>query len=79
MMLFSLNLCFQNESVEKRETCLEATFHLISLRLVEVDDFIASLWNVHLSVKEEGYVQVAQSTPEWYNTWMLMVNPSPCP
>lgn len=25
--------------------------------LLEVDDFIAKLWNVHLKVKEEGYVQ----------------------
>lgn len=25
--------------------------------LVEVDDFIANLWDVHLAVKEEGYVQ----------------------
>lgn len=27
-------------------------------RLVEVDDFIAKLWAVHLAVKKEGYVQV---------------------
>lgn len=25
---------------------------------MEVDDFIAGLWNVHLVVKKEGYVQV---------------------
>ena len=27
-------------------------------RLVEVDDFIAKLWDIHLTVKKEGYVQV---------------------
>lgn len=27
-------------------------------RLIEVDDFIAKLWEVHLAVKKEGYVQV---------------------
>ncbi|CAL8582181.1 Glutathione synthetase [Xanthoria parietina] len=26
-------------------------------QLIEVDDFIASLWNVHLEVEKEGYVQ----------------------
>lgn len=26
-------------------------------RLIEVDDFLANLWKIHLSVKEEGYVQ----------------------
>ncbi|KAI4113711.1 MAG: hypothetical protein LQ338_008126 [Usnochroma carphineum] len=26
-------------------------------KLIEVDDFIANLWNVHLEVEEEGYVQ----------------------
>ncbi|KAL8819050.1 MAG: hypothetical protein Q9223_002428 [Gallowayella weberi] len=26
-------------------------------RLIEVDDFIAKLWNVHLEVEKEGYVQ----------------------
>jgi len=25
---------------------------------MEVDEFIANLWNVHLAVKKEGYVQV---------------------
>ena len=28
-----------------------------AIRLIEVDDFLASLWKIHLSVKEEGYVQ----------------------
>lgn len=28
-------------------------------RLIEVDDFIAKLWEVHLAVKKEGYVQVS--------------------
>ena len=27
-------------------------------RIIEVDDFIAELWKVHLKVKDEGYVQV---------------------
>ena len=27
-------------------------------RIIEVDGFIAELWQVHLKVKEEGYVQV---------------------
>ena len=26
-------------------------------RLIEVDDFLANLWKIHLAVKEEGYVQ----------------------
>jgi len=28
-------------------------------RIIEVDEFIAELWQVHLKVKEEGYVQVS--------------------
>ena len=31
---------------------------LTHVRLLDVDDFIAELWKVHLAVKEEGYVQV---------------------
>lgn len=31
---------------------------IILLRIIEVDDFIAKLWQAHLKVKEEGYVQV---------------------
>jgi glutathione synthase len=27
-------------------------------RLVEIDDFMAGLWKVHLAVKSEGYAQV---------------------
>ncbi len=27
-------------------------------RLIDVDDFIAKLWEIHLAVKKEGYVQV---------------------
>ena len=30
-------------------------------RLVDVDDFIANLWNIHLAVKKEGYVQVTEA------------------
>ncbi|KIW97142.1 glutathione synthetase [Cladophialophora bantiana CBS 173.52] len=29
----------------------------IMRELIEVDDFLANLWKIHLSVKEEGYVQ----------------------
>lgn len=32
-------------------------------RVIGGDDFIASLWNVHLKVKEEGYVQVRFQNP----------------
>ena len=28
-------------------------------RLADVDDFIAKLWDVHMSVKKQGYVQVS--------------------
>ena len=28
------------------------------LRLIEIDDFIADLWRVHLKVKHEGYAHV---------------------
>ena len=31
----------------------------LSLRLIEIDDFMASLWKVHLQVKKEGYAQVS--------------------
>jgi hypothetical protein len=31
---------------------------LTFLSIIEVDEFIAELWRVHLKVKEEGYVQV---------------------
>jgi glutathione synthase len=34
---------------------------LTSSRILEVDEFIAELWKVHLKVKEEGYVQVHRS------------------
>lgn len=30
-------------------------------RILAVDEFIAELWQVHLKVKEEGYVQVRYS------------------
>lgn len=34
-------------------------------RLVEIDDFMAGLWKVHLAVKKEGFAQVLRiySTP----------------
>ncbi len=31
---------------------------MIFTRLIEIDDFMADLWKVHLKVKEEGYAQV---------------------
>lgn len=31
---------------------------LTKYRILEVDEFIAELWQVHLKVKEEGYTQV---------------------
>ena len=30
-------------------------------RLVDVDDFMANLWSIHLAVKKEGYVQVIEA------------------
>jgi hypothetical protein len=36
-------------------------------RIIEVDEFIAELWQVHLKVKEEGYVQVFYPRAVWYH------------
>ena len=33
----------------------------MACRLLDVDDFIAQLWDVHLKVKQEGYIQVVGS------------------
>lgn len=47
------------------EWCLPTEEHVIrhmltlNVRLIEIDDFIAKLWKVHLAVKEEGYAQVS--------------------
>ncbi|KAF7597370.1 hypothetical protein BBP40_006311 [Aspergillus hancockii] len=38
-------------------TCNEEWISKIMEDLIDVDDFISHLWKVHLSVKEEGYVQ----------------------
>ena len=35
----------------------EAWLGKIMQELIEVDDFLAQLWKIHLRVKEEGYVQ----------------------
>lgn len=35
----------------------ELTLDKMTIRLLEVDDFIRNLWEVHMSVKGEGYVQ----------------------
>lgn len=39
---------------------------LIMRRILEIDEFIAQLWKVHLQVKQEGYTQVRllQNHPE---------------
>ncbi len=34
-----------------------------AFRILEVDEFIAELWKVHLKVKSEGYVQVFSQDP----------------
>ncbi|KAA6412124.1 MAG: glutathione synthetase large chain [Lasallia pustulata] len=43
--------------------------------LLEVDDFIASLWDVHLAVKKEGYVQDL-SLGLFRSDYMVHVDPS---
>ena len=50
----------------------DAVCFLIPGRLIEVDDFIARLWNVHITVQKEGYVQVDFSTLETRSTSLLM-------
>lgn len=30
----------------------------MSIRLLDIDDFIENLWKIHVQVKSEGYVQV---------------------
>lgn len=32
-------------------------------RLLDIDDFVAKLWNVHLAVQKEGYAQVCFPCP----------------
>ena len=39
-------------------SCMTYLRRLTRNRILEVDEFIAQLWQVHLKVKEEGYVQV---------------------
>lgn len=34
---------------------------LMSIRLLDIDDFIENLWKIHVQVKSEGYVQVHNS------------------
>ena len=38
----------------------ERNEHVLTVapRLLDIDDFIESLWKVHIQVKSEGYVQV---------------------
>ncbi|MCJ1404504.1 hypothetical protein MMC11_007730 [Xylographa trunciseda] len=43
--------------------------------LIEVDDFIADLWEIHLAVKKEGYVQDL-SLGLFRSDYMIHVNPS---
>lgn len=44
-------------------------------RIMEVDDFIAKLWEVHLAVKKEGYVQDL-SLGLFRSDYMIHVDPS---
>ncbi len=42
---------------------------LTHIRILEVDEFIAKLWQVHLEVKREGYVQVGSLSPLFRQVW----------
>lgn len=33
-----------------------------TLRLLEIDDFVARLWKIHLAIEKEGYAQVCSKT-----------------
>jgi len=37
-------------------------YKITECRIIEVDEFIAELWQVHLKVKQEGYTQVRKSS-----------------
>lgn len=49
---------------------------LMYTRLLEVDDFIAKLWDIHLKVKNEGYPQVLQSPALAFH--LEMMSPHGC-
>ena len=42
-------------------------------RILSVDEFIAKLWEVHLKVKEEGYVQVRYCCKTIFNHSHILV------
>ncbi|KAI9762623.1 MAG: hypothetical protein M4579_000241 [Chaenotheca gracillima] len=44
--------------------------------IVEVDDFIAQLWNTHLAVKKEGYSEQDLSLGMFRSDYMVHVDPS---
>ncbi len=45
-----------------RDWVIHVTYFQSILRLLDVDEFIARLWQIHLAVKEQGYVQVPLET-----------------
>ena len=49
---------FVASTSELTQFCRLRASRLMGSRIIDVDDFIAELWQVHLKVKEEGYVQV---------------------
>lgn len=63
----------------KKTFCLTLAGFLLAIelltdilaRLIDVDDFIAKLWDVHLQVKGEGYVQVDCTEIAKVNNQML--------
>ncbi len=56
----AVDYTFARRIVIATKFCRTSNFdtRLIFPRLVELDEFIAKLWDVHLTVKKEGYVQV---------------------
>lgn len=53
-------------------TCSEALISLI--RLIDIDDFISKLWNVHLAVKKDGYAHDL-SLGLFRSDYMVHINP----
>ena len=47
------------KSVDKSDSRLITCF----VRLIEIDDFMANLWKIHLAVKKEGYAHVRLPRP----------------
>lgn len=40
---------------------LKKSAYSFNVRLVDIDDFVAKLWEIHVAVKKEGYVQACKS------------------